>query len=108
MIVSHILSAVRFHVLLYSSDSMLNGLGLMLLRGVSLPAPSSSRPSPSTLSRRCIEQSSGSSPDSAPPTTSIGSSSSLSLSSSSSESLPELFRCWDRYSAFSASRSTGE
>uniref|UniRef100_A0A182V948 Uncharacterized protein n=1 Tax=Anopheles merus TaxID=30066 RepID=A0A182V948_ANOME len=88
------------------SDSMLNGLGLMLLRGVSLPAPSSSSPSPSTLSRRCIEQSSGSSPDSAPPTTSIGSSSSLSLSSSSSESLPELFRCWDRYSAFSASRST--
>uniref|UniRef100_A0A182MF51 Uncharacterized protein n=1 Tax=Anopheles culicifacies TaxID=139723 RepID=A0A182MF51_9DIPT len=86
------------------SDSMLNGLGLMLLRGVSLPVSSSA--SPSTLSRRCIEQSSGSSPDSAPPTTSIGSSSSLSLSSSSSESLPELLRCWDRYSALSASRST--
>uniref|UniRef100_A0A182ISE6 Uncharacterized protein n=1 Tax=Anopheles atroparvus TaxID=41427 RepID=A0A182ISE6_ANOAO len=84
------------------SDSMLNGLGRMLLRGVSLPVSS-----PSTLSRRCIEQSSGSSPDSAPPTTSIGSSSSLSLSSSSSsESLPELLRCCVRYSARSASRST--
>lgn len=95
--------AVSFHVLLYSSDSMLNGFGLILFLCVSV---FSSRAS-SILSRLSIKQSSGDSLDSPPPTTSIGSSSSSSSSiPPSSLSELELFRCWERYSALRTSRST--
>lgn len=94
---------VSFHVLLYSSDSMLNGFGLILFLCVSV---FSSRAS-SILSRLSIKQSSGDSLDSPPPTTSIGSSSSSSSSiPPSSLSELELFRCWVRYSALRTSRST--
>lgn len=85
------------HVLLYSRDSILKGLGRMVILGVD-SSPSSPRHS-SSLGRRVMEQSSGSSLESPPPTTSIG-------ASSSSISESEFTRCCDKYSAFRVSRST--
>lgn len=60
--------------------------------------------SSSVLVRRCIVQSSGSSSHESSPTTSIWSSSSPCSPSLSVSDW--LIRCWDRYSALSASKST--
>lgn len=90
-----------FHVLLYSNDSILNGFDRMLIFGAASLSPLLSRPS--LLSRRVIEQSSGSlslsSSSLSSPTTSIWIS-----SSSKSDSL--LIRCCAKYSAFNVSMST--
>lgn len=87
------------HELLYSSDSMLNGLrGMMLFCGWWCESLSPALSRPLVLSRRGIEQSSGSSSESSP-TTSI-------CTSSSSKSDSDVTRCWDRYSARSDSMST--
>lgn len=88
-----------FHVLLYSNDSILNGFDRMLIFGAASLSPLLSRPS--VLSRRVMEQSSGSLSSSSltSPTTSIWIS-----SSSKSDSL--LIRCCAKYSAFNVSMST--